>query len=187
MKECLLAHWKLKVQQRTEEDGNLAAEPLWRNARFKLEVSQKEEIWLSNKIGLNKLIDVIDPDTRRPKDYSQWRRHVQTCQLEDTWNGHQASHVLREVYGRECTQIRRDTAKRLVRIFENIPDEVVYMLRQTPLQATFKPDSYKIHIDEHSLAAADDERRGRKTRVDKHTHPGSRRKPQRYSRMVPSG
>ena len=61
--------------------------------------------------------------------------------LEDTWSGHQASHVLSEVYGRNVIMIRRDTARRLVRIYSKIPDDVIFMLRQTPLQAAFEHGS----------------------------------------------
>ena len=133
----MLAHWRLDIQQETEDKGNLAAEPIWRNARFSLEVSAKEELWLSSKLNLHKLIDIVDQDTRRPKTYRQWRQHVEACQLEDTWSSHQASHVLREVYGRDSLTIRRDTAKRLVSVFSEVPDGVIFMLRQTPLQAAF--------------------------------------------------
>ena len=148
IRDCILAHWKLDIQQEKEDKGNLAAEPIWRNARFTLEVSAKEELWLSSKLNLHKLIDIIDQDTRRPKTYRQWRRHVETCQLEENWSSHQASHVLREVYGRDSLMIRRDTAKRLVRIFSKVPEDVIYMLRQTPLQAAFEPGAYRIHIQE---------------------------------------
>ena len=148
IRECMLAHWRLDIQQETEDKGNLAAEPIWRNARFSLEVSTKEELWLSSKLKLHKLIDIIDQNTRHPKTYRQWRKHVEACQLEDTWSSHQASYVLREVYGRDSLMIRMDTARRLVSIFSKVPEDVIYMLRQTPLQAAFEPASYRIHVQE---------------------------------------
>ena len=145
IKECFHSHWRLKVEQDLLQIQNIPAEPLWHNARFRLSVGKKEEAWLAKSLKLRKLQDIVDPETRRPRTRAEWRRYISECKLEEDWTDHQTSHVSREV--RSLNYIR-DTARRLLEIFGKIPDHVLYMLRQTPINSRAEDGQVKVLVRE---------------------------------------
>ena len=108
IKECFHAHWGLKVEQDPTQEHNIVAEPLWHNARFKLEnVGKKEEAWLAKSPKLRKIQDIVDPGTRRLRTRAEWRRYIRDCEIKAPWSGHHAAHVSREVRGHASTHFIR--------------------------------------------------------------------------------
>ena len=147
IKECFHAHWRLKVEQDPTQEQNIVAEPLWHNARFKLEnVGKKEEAWLAKSLKLRKIQDIVDPETRRLRTRAEWRRYIRDCEIKAPWSGHHAAHVSREVRGHASTHFIRDTATRLVNVFAEIPERVMFMVRQTPMNARAEDGQIRILV-----------------------------------------
>ena len=131
------------------QEQNIVAEPLWHNARFKLEnVGRKEEAWLAKSLKLRKLQDIVNPETRRLRTREEWRQYIRGCELRAHWTDHQAAHVSREVRGHASLNFIRDTARRLVDIFAEIPDNVMYMVRQTPMNSRAEDGQVRILVRE---------------------------------------
>ena len=146
IRECFLAHWRLKITLDETEEAGLHSEPLWRNPRFQMRgVDGSEERFLAHDVGITKLGDVLDETTRRPRTISEWRKLLGKLDLSDRWAGHGAAHVAGQIWGGSSrTRFIRDTAARLVALCYQIPRNIRYMLRQLPRRATFRPGELKL-------------------------------------------
>ena len=145
IRACLQAHWKLGIELDQEQQQGLHSEPLWRNTRFSFRgVGRKEESFYVHDIGLRKMGDILDPDSRRPRTRTQWRRLLSNLNLTGEWSGHAVSHVAQEIWGSSAHTFVQDTAQRLVELMSQLPEQVTYMLRQLPQTAPFREGETQI-------------------------------------------
>ena len=146
IRECFLAHWRLKINLDEIEMAGLHSEPLWRNPRFRIRgVDRNEERFLAHDVGITKLGDVLDETTRCPRTILEWRKLLGKLDLSDKWAGHGAAHVAGQIWGGSVrSRFIRDTAARLVALCYQIPRDIRYMLKQLPRRATFRAGELKL-------------------------------------------
>ena len=65
--------------------------------------------------------DILDPDSRRPRTRTQWRRLLSNLNLTGEWSGHAVSHVAQEIWGSSAHTFVQDTAQRLVELMSQLP------------------------------------------------------------------
>ena len=88
--------------------------------------------------------DILDPNSRRPRTRTQWRRSRSNLNLTGEWSGHAVSLVAQEIWGSSAHTFVQDTAQRLVELMSQLPAQVTYMLRQLPQTAPFREGETQI-------------------------------------------
>ena len=117
IKECIRAFWKLGLKQDLTDIRHMRAEPFWHNNRFRLDATPRERKSFSTILDVQIIGDVFDSATGAPRTAANWA----------AW----ARELYEEHEGREQDEEVIDaTARRLVELVAQLPDEVVQAVQR---------------------------------------------------------
>ena len=138
IRSCFAAHWRLKLQLDTNKTTQISSEPLWRNPRFNLNCSKKDQAFFS-ALGVKQLRDLLEPGVWRPRTDGEWRPFLRKAGVRDEtrWHGHQAAFAANQLGAApRVTRVVDERAAQLRRLVQSIPNTVMLPLMQQPQRST---------------------------------------------------
>ena len=114
MKECILAHWRLRLTP--DDDLNtVGAEPLWRNHRFAIPLPKSTRDYCRDTLEFTQLSDIVDSSTHKIFTRSVLRRWIRDLHREKHGWQRQPLHLSQlhisntpeEPRSTECTSVKK--------------------------------------------------------------------------------